>query len=366
MKPALAMLAWLAVACMAGAAEPYQTALWSAGQDGYHTYRIPSIIVTPKSNLLAFCEARKKGRGDAGNIDLVWKRSTDGGQTWSRQAVLWDDGLNTCGNPCPVVDRSTGTIWLLLTHNLGTDTEKMLVEGKSQGTRSVWVTKSTDDGVTWDRPLDITKSVKRPDWTWYATGPGIGIQTKSGRLVVPCDNKVAKSIAHQSHVIFSDDHGQTWQIGGVVGPEPACNESQIVELSDTSLLLNMRSYRGNNRRLVARSTDDGLSFSKPVPDAALIEPVCQGSVIRAAPDKPWVLFSNPASTKREKLTVRLSVDDAKSWQFSRLIHDGPAAYSCLAVLPGGDVVCLYERGTKDPYESITLARFSLDWLKQKP
>jgi sialidase-1 len=208
--------------------------------------------------------------------------------------------------------------------------------------------------------------VKQSDWTWYATGPGIGIQTNSGRLVIPCDNKVAKTIAHQSHVIYSDDHGKTWKLGGVVGPRPACNESQIVELSDGALLLNMRSYRGNNRRLIARSTDGGTSFSPPVEDPALIEPVCQGSVIRFSPDKPWVLFSNPASNKREKLTIRLSEDDAKTWKHSKLLHTGPSAYSCLGVLNDGTIVCLYERGDKDAYETITLARFDLDWLRTSP
>src|SRR5262249_24946931 len=299
--------------------------------------------------------------GDAGDIDLLLRRSPDGGKTWPPAQVVWDDGDNTCGNPCPVIDQSTGTIWLLLTHNLGQDTEAQIVEGKGKGTRTVWVTKSTDDGVTWAKPVEITKDVKKPDWTWYATGPGIGIQLKSGRLIIPCDNKVADSNTLQSHVIYSDDHGETWKLGGVVGPN--CNESQVVELADGSLLLNVRSYQGNNRRLVAMSKDGGFTWSKPVADEALIEPVCQASLIRYPGGKGGLLFANPASTKREKLTVRLSRDEGKSWPACRLLHEGPAAYSCLAVLPDGDIGCLYERGDKNASEKITFARFSLDWLK---
>ena len=204
--------------------------------------------------------------------------------------------------------------------------------------------------------------MKKSGWTWYATGPGVGIQLRSGRLVVPCDNQVAGSKVHQSHIIYSDDGGKTWKLGGVVGPQ--CDESQIVELRDGSLLLNMRSYRPGNRRLIALSTDGGETFSKPVADRQLIEPVCQASILRCPGERGCILFANPASVKREKMTVRLSRDEGKTWPYARALHDGPSAYSCLAVLPDGTVACLYERGAKNAYETITLARFSLDWLTE--
>jgi sialidase-1 len=340
--------------------EPEQSAVFVAGEKGYHTYRIPALIVSPKGTLLAFCEGRKKGTSDAGDIDLLLKRSQDGGKTWGDAQVVWDDGANTCGNPCPVVERATGTIWLLLTHNLGKDTEKAIVDGTSKGTRTVWVANSSDDGATWSKPVEITRDVKKPEWTWYATGPGVGIQLTGGRLVVPCDNKVARTKARQSHVIYSDDRGKTWKLGGVVGPN--CNECQVVERADGSLLLNMRSYQANNRRMVAVSKDGGETWTKPAEDPALVEPVCQASLVRLPGKKARLLFSNPASTRREKMTVRLSDDGGKTWPVSRELHAGPAAYSCLAVLPDGTLACLYERGDKKPYETITLARFSLGWL----
>lgn len=334
--------------------------LFRAGEGGYHTYRIPSVIVTKCGVVLAFCEGRKAGRGDAGDIDLVLRRSTDGGKTWGKTQVVWDDEKNTCGNPCPVVDRATGTVWLLMTHNLGADSEAKIVAGTGKGTRTVWVTKSTDDGATWDRPAEITTDVKRPEWTWYATGPGVGIRLKSGRLLVPCDNKLDGGKVRQSHVIYSDDGGKTWKLGGVVGP--GCNESQAVELADGSVLLNMRSYQGDNRRRVAVSSDGGKTFGKPADDPALVEPVCQASILRAPEEKGGLLFSNPASMKREKLTVRLSTDEGKSWAHGRELYAGPAAYSCLTVLPDGRVACLYERGEKSPYEEIVLARFPVEWV----
>jgi sialidase-1 len=351
-----------AVVVPARTAEPRQAPVFVSGQEGYHTYRIPSLLVTKKCTLLAFCEGRKNGRGDSGDIDLLLKRSFDGGRTWAKTQVVWDDGANTCGNPCPVLDARTGTVWLLLTHNPGSDTQAMIVNGTSRGTRTVWVAKSDDDGATWGPPVEITRAVKRPGWTWYATGPGVGIQLKDGRLVVPCDHQVAGSKVQQAHVILSDDGGQTWKLGGVVGPQ--CNESQAAELRDGRLLLNIRSYRGNHRRLVAFSKDGGETFSDPVEDRELIEPVCQASLLRYPGEAGGLLFSNPASAKRERMTLRLSRDDGKTWPHARVLHDGPSAYSCLAVLPDGTVACLYERGDKNPYETLTLARFPLDWLTE--
>lgn len=341
-------------------AQVEQTPVFTAGQDGYHTYRIPSLITTKNGVVLAFCEGRKNSRSDAGEIHLLLRRSRDGGKTWAKTQIVWQDGPNTCGNPCPVVDQSTGTIWLLLTHNLGSDTEAMILSGKSKGSRTVWVAKSDDDGASWSKPVEITAAVKKADWTWYATGPGVGIQTKNGRLVIPCDYYVRGTKAQFSHVIFSDDHGKSWKLGGLVGPK--CNECQVAELSDGSLLLNMRSYRGNHRRLTALSKDGGLTFSEPVEDQALLEPVCQASLM-SYPGKPrWLLFSNPASAKRENLTVRLSTDDGKTWSAGCSLHQGPAAYSCLTALPDGAIACLYESGSKSAYETITFARFSMSWL----
>ena len=135
--------------------------VFAGGQEGYHTFRIPSVIVTPQGTVLVFCEGRKNGAGDSGDVDLVLKRSRDCGRTWSKLQVAWNDGANACGNPCPVLDRQTGTIWLLLTHNLGADNESQIMAGTSIGTRTVWVSRSGDDGLTWSQPVEITKQQMR-------------------------------------------------------------------------------------------------------------------------------------------------------------------------------------------------------------
>lgn len=346
---------WMAAAAACFGHDLSQVEVFESGKDGYHTYRIPALIATRKGTLLAFCEGRRNGRGDSGDIDLLLKRSEDGGSTWPAPQVVADFGGDTIGNPAPVVDRKTGIVWLLLTRNNGAEHLKEIIAGKSTGTRTVWVTHSKDDGRTWATPVEITRDVKRSDWTWYATGPGNGIQTRKGRMVIPCDHYAAGTLERHSHVIFSDDHGASWKLGGVA--EDKTNESAVAELSDGRLLLNMRSLHEKNRRAVARSSDGGITWSGVTLDEGLIEPVCQASLISAGGRK--LVFSNPASTKRENMTVRVSRDDGASWAASRVIHAGPSAYSSLAIIGRGMVGLLYERGETQPYERITLARLPL-------
>jgi sialidase-1 len=352
-----------------------QTDVFVAGTDGYDTYRIPAIIRARNGTLVAFAEGRRVGRGDSGDIDLLVKHSRDRGRTWSAQTVVWDDGANTCGNPCPVVDLETGTLWLLSTHNLGTDNEARIINKTSKGTRTCWVLRSADHGVTWSKPVEITATTKDPAWGWYATGPGIGIQIErgphQGRLVIPANHSFddpngtlrGGPYSHRTHVIYSDDHGETWRKGGTVGAHT--NESQVIELVEPAggLLLNMRSYFGRSRRTHAVSHDGGATWTAPVDQPALVEPVCQASIFRYS----WpqgsgaglILFSNPAHPRnRVSLTVRGSIDDAQTWPGKLVLHEGPAAYSCLVRIDDATAGCLYERGKSGPYERITFATFN--------
>lgn len=353
-----------------GRAEVVRTDVFVSGRDGYHTYRIPSILRSPGGDLLAFCEGRRDGGGDTGNIDLLVKRSSDGGRTWGPATVIWDDGDNTCGNPCPVVDATTGEILLLACHNPGPAHEAEITAGTSTGTRTVWLLKSGDDGRTWSAPCEITDEVKKPDWGWYATGPGISIQLQhgphAGRIVVPCNHSYHEGghLLREAHVIYSDDHGATWQLGGTVGPDT--NESQVAEVPDGrgTLLINMRSYAGHHCRAQSTSEDGGLTWTPPADVPALVEPVCQGSILtwnRATPSEPLMLFSNPANaTKRLDLTARASTDGGRTWSLAVLLQPGPGAYSCLVAIDDTAAGCLYECGPKKPYAKIVFARFTAD------
>ena len=349
-----------------------QQNLWVSGDDGYDTYRIPALAVTAEGTLFAFCEGRVANSSDAGDINLLVKRSTDGGETWSDQHVIWNDSGNICGNPAPVVDDESGVVSLLTTWNRGDDEEPSIIAQTSKDTRRVYVTRSHDDGLSWSEPAEITDEVKRPDWTWYATGPGAGIQIEhghhAGRLVVACDHIEAGTEHYYSHIIYSDDGGASWELGGS-SPAPQTNESEVVELTGDRLLLNMRNYdRSTHSRQVTISDDGGVTWRDQRFDPTLIESICQASIRRHSwpgPNGPGViLFSNPASeTERENMTVRGSFDEGQTWPLSGVLNPGPSAYSDLAVIgEDGLIGCLYECGDSRPYERITMARFELSWL----
>lgn len=341
-----------------------QMPLFEAGQGGYHTYRIPALALTANGTVLAFCEGRLEGQADAGNIDILLRRSTDHGRTWDAPRVIVDDGADTCGNPCPILERESGTLLLLFCKNKGAENEDMIFSGEASP-RSVWLTKSSDHGATWTQPVEISPQVRKPGWRWYATGPGHGIQLADGTLVAPCNHSDGPDDDWMhSHVILSEDGGASWKIGGI--EEKRTDESTVLELADGSLYHNMRSYRGKNRRAISFSRDKGLTWAPVTEDETLIDPVCQGSVLRLSTEssggKNRVLFSNPASKKRENLTVRLSEDECKTWPVGKTLWPGPSAYSDLVVLGDKSIGCLYERGENNYRENLTFARFTLEWL----
>lgn len=354
---------WLVPATDSSAAEPEVSIVWESGKDGYHTYRIPAVLTAANGDLLAFCEGRRNSARDHGNLDLLQKRSTDGGRTWSEQEVIHEEGGEeeiTIGNPCPVLDRETGVLWMPFTRN----------------NDHVFMMHSDDHGETWSEPADITQDVKRDDWGWYATGPGVGIQLTvgdhAGRLVIPCDHR-SKEYDCGSHVIYSDDHGKTWTLSQNT-VYPGSNECQVVELADGRLMLNsrMQNSRETGQRGVSFSDDGGETWSPLSQESGLKDPVVQASFLRLKLEPGQrgnvLLFSNPDVPQRVErgrrvdLTVRASFDEAETWPHARLLHPGPAAYSCLVALPEDNIGCLYEAGDENAYQTIRFARFNLDWL----
>jgi len=336
------------------ASDPEMVDVFLSGTEGYHTYRIPAIVLTNRGTLLAFCEGRKTSARDDGDIDLLVRRSLDEGKTWEPTRLVYEEGGDqpiTIGNPCPVVDRTTGRIWLAFCRN----------------NDRVFMTYSDDDGQSWATPTEITPFVKRPEWGWYATGPGHGIQLSSGRLVFPCDCGDSPGYGQwdqrgRSFIFFSDDGGQTWQLGGLT--EKGMNECQAVELPDGALLLSMRQYRGPKLRAFSISRDGGLTWSAPKLHPEVHCPVCQASIIRYSSPQPEIgksriLYSGPGGPGRTRMTIRLSYDEGESWPVAKVLYEGSSAYSDLVVFPDGMIGCLFER---DNYGRITFARFSLDWL----
>lgn len=370
------MLALSMMCSLATAAEPKPEFehLFVSSQQPYPRFRIPALIVTPKGTLLAFCEGRRGGRGLFGDIDIVVRRSSDNGQTWKKLEVVADDGTDTLGNPCPVIDQKTGTLWLLMTVSPGELSEEQICDGAAKlGTR-VLVTSSTDDGVTWAKPRDITSEAKQPEWTWYGTGPGVGIQLASGRLFIPSYHAEPKTKTYRSHSLFSDDAGQTWQIGTSLGDHTS--ESAALQRADGSLYYSARTVVGKEERTVGNSADQGKTFEQVGFDSTLYDSHCQASLLALSPaaieqlaaennsideSKPLWIYSYPAGPERRNLTFRTSTDEGRTWTNPKLLQDGDAQYSSLAELPDGTIGCLFEAWRDKNYQ-LYFARVPLGWL----
>lgn len=339
----------------------FQKDIFKAGDEGYFYFRIPAIIKTSTSRIIAFAEGRKKWGTDAGDIDLVMKYSDDYGFTWSKLQIVWDDNQNTCGNPAPVYDEVNNTIWLLTTWNNGQDDEAKIIEGTSIDGRRVFSLNSTDDGITWSRPKEITSDVKTSEMRWYATGPCHGIQVSDGkfknRLIIPCDHSM--NPVYFSHVIYSDDFGSNWKLGGVV-PTMWQNECSIAELKDGKLILSIRNfaliYKGY--RTTSYSNDGGLKWTSVKPNPYLIQPNCQGSLLSIKPevsDNNYKLYSSNPSNKaiRENLIIKISNDDGITWNDSISVYKGPSAYSDMLEISKNSIGIIFENGINHPYEKIS-------------
>ena len=352
---------------------------------GIARYRIPGIVVTAKGTLLAYAEARKNNSSDWGEIEIHLRRSLDGGKTWEavKKIAHVGDRLEgnprkqsggeqeqTVNNPVAIVDRTTGAIEFLYCINYA----------------RCFSMRSTDDGVTWTTPVDITATFEpfraKYDWKVIATGPGHGLQLKSGRLVVPiwlAYGKIGDHKPSAAATIYSDDHGKTWKAGDIAFPNAGefgdPNETMITTLADGRVMLVARNVSKANRKLVSTSADGATGWSTPKFHDQLWEPICMASIV-AHPTQPGTqLYSAPHTLgrdaagnevpagrgKRENLSIKLSRDDGKTWPVNKTLDAGPSAYSDLAVLPDGTVLCLYEKNS-----DIVAARFNLEWLAGAP
>ncbi|UZJ31643.1 sialidase family protein [Streptomyces endophytica] len=352
---------------------------YRAGTEGYTSFRIPAVVRARSGAVLAFAEGRVSSAADSGDIDTVLKRSTDAGRTWGPLQVVARNGTGTAGNPAPVV-LAGGRVLLWTVHNAADATEDRIRRGAvppADG-RRVWLQHSDDDGATWSPPSELTDQVKRPDWRWYATGPGHALRLRhgpyAGRLLVPANHSTppgdpadtgTEPRYNGSHTLLSDDGGATWRIGAVDGdthPTVAPNETTAAELPDGTVYLNTRSQAAAAwHRADTVSTDGGESLRTPFrPQAGLAGPVCQGSVLHLD-DHRTLLFSGPAHPDaRALMTLRTSRDAGLTWRTVHTTGGLPAGYSDLVRLDRDTVGLLYETGDFSAYSTITFRRIPVE------
>jgi sialidase-1 len=342
---------------------PRSVDVFVRGENNIFLHRIPALAVTTTGTILALCDARiDEGDDLPNNIDLALRRSFDLGKTWAPIRIIADfPGTEGAGDASLLVDKDTGRIWAFYVYGpegIGSRQSQPGLDGPT--TLQLHLIHSDDDGATWSKATNLNPMVKDPAWKAAWPSPGSGFQARSGRLYFPLSQV---SDAGYSRMIYSDDHGETWEITPPMGRNT--NESMCVELDDGRLMANMRG--AVKHRTVTISSDQGQTW-KPMTNAeTLIGPQCQASLIRYSSlsngdDRNRLLFCNPASTKRENMTVRLSYDEGKTWPVSKVIYPGKSGYSSLAVLPDGSVGLFYEHGPQHDTDQLSFVRFTIEWL----
>ncbi|RCG26337.1 exo-alpha-sialidase [Streptomyces diacarni] len=360
---------------------PESSVPFRAGSEGYAAFRIPALVKAPDGALLAFAEGRADSADDSGDIDIVLRRSRDGGRTWGPLLAAATNGDGTAGNPAPVA-LDDGRVLLVHVRAAADATEARIRRGEiaDQDGRRVWLQYSEDSGHAWSAPREITGAAKDPAWRWYATTPGHALQLatgpSTGRIVVPANHSTPPTAPgddgtegryNGGHDLLSDDGGATWRIG-YRDDDPDgrinVNETTAAQLPDGTVYFNTRNDSSlPAHRADARSTDGGATLTAPfAPQDSLTTPVVQAGVLHLG-DPDILLFSAPSHPRtRHRMAVRASTDGGARWRVAHTVDERPAAYSDLVRADDHTVGLLYETGDDSAYETLTFRRIPIEAL----
>lgn len=340
--------------------------LFSSNDAGSRSYRIPAIVTAKDGFLVTATDKRWDCACDLpGNIDVVIRRSTDKGATWSNALTLaGENNLMGFGDPALVVNQKNGEIICLLAADKGFFTSTALEPIR------IYQSKSTDNGISWSIPQDITPQIYgagslnplTQNWQGAFVSSGAITQLRSGRLMAAMPVRETKTREVSTFVIYSDDGARTWK----VAPGRAStngSEAKLVEIENGKVLM---SIRNAGSRMFNISKDHGMTWGSPFPQPAIIDPACNGDMIRYTAisngyDKNRLLHSIPYSTIRKNVSVLLSYDEGETWPVKKTIYQDASAYSALTILADGTIGMYYEVGEYDTYQ-MYFVRFSLNWL----
>jgi sialidase-1 len=382
MKSSLLFLLYFFTFSSLQGADRKVTIIHKQGQFDCHTFRIPAMATTNKGTLLAVYDMRYNSRRDLqGHMDIGLSRSTDGGDTWARPVPIMDmkkfgglpEDQNGCSDPNILIDRETGEIMVSAVWTHGKPgTHQWVGKGSEPGhsihkSSQFMMVRSKDDGLTWSEPENWTKRLKDQKWCLFAPAPGNGINLMDGTLVMPTQGRDATGLPF-SNFMWSRDHGKSWTLSSPARDNTT--ECSVAELKDGSLILNIRDNRNRkdksktNGRAVSVTHDMGKTWKVHSSDhGALPEPVCMASLIShdLKDGRRVLFFSNPNSKlRREKMTVRMSLDQGKTWPKSILLDQKGGAYSSLAMVDEGTLGILYESSVADMvFQKIKLSEFGL-------
>ncbi|OHS99826.1 neuramidase [Tritrichomonas foetus] len=347
--------------------EPFKTVLFVPGDEGSKQYRIPSVTTCLDGTLIAVTDKRWNHGGDLpAKIDVVAKRSTDNGKTWGETITIASGNPNGYGDAALVVDRETGTVLCIFNGDNGF--------WQSTPTNPIrnYVSKSFDNGKTWTKPVDITPMLygaecphpERSKWLGMFVTSGAAIQLRSGRIMLVGVTRVPTASGIHDYVVYSDDCGDTWDIGLTAGCDRG-DESKVIELNNGDVLM---SIRHAPYRYQAISHDKGLTFDDYTERKDIPDPACNGEILRYTStkdgyDKDRILFVNDYSTAgRKNLTMKLSYDEGKTWAVEKNLHPAGSAYSAITICNDGTIVVYFEDEQYGDGEHMTIMTFSLEWL----
>ncbi len=372
--PLLALCAATACGTAPQPAEPEHAVLFRSGDHGSKYYRIPALATAADGTLLAVADRRNDSQGDLPNgIDIVLRRSSDLGRTWSDQIVIArhrpDCGY---GDAALVVDPNSQEVVCIFAAGCG------MWDSSAEAPQQVCVCRSADHGLTWSEIEDITPQLYGPACADPASGCLSGMFAASGRALALSDGGLAFVVAaHRTgeswpplynYVCRSDDGGRTWRLLPTpVAEPPIGDEAKLVERSDGAWLMSIRNPDKGCRRY-ALSHDAGTTWHETGVWSELPDPACNGDIMRYAPPceahpHGILLHSIPAdSADRRNVSIALSYDDGRTWPVRRTVWDCPAGYSSLTRLADGTIGLLTEVGDWDSGFEIRFTRLSYDWL----